>query len=618
MCGIAGYTGPCDPHILELLQNALHHRGPDERGTLCTPQLGLSSNRLAIIDLSGGRQPIYNEDRSCAIVFNGEIYNYRELRHDLQARHQFRTRSDTEVILHLYEEVGTEVSRQLKGDFAFCIWDLRNQSCFLSRDPLGVKPLFFAITKSGNLIFASELAPLLQYPELGATLDLDSVAEYLGRLYISAPRSVIKGVHKLSPGQSLLWQAGSARLWNYWNIPQVEEGSSSSFEDFRERTLGLLRVAVRRRLIADVKVGAFLSGGLDSSLIVALASEVSPGLPTFSIGYSEADFNELPYARMVSLRYKTEHHEFVLKPEGAGLLEEVIDAMDEPIADSSAVPTFLIARETRTAVKVALSGIGGDELFFGYPRHLGAKLSGWIPTYFAAPISGISRLFSSAPSGRDVSGRIERFGAGLSLPAGARYWQWTSFCDRETLESILYLRSAERNKVEEEALKLFEESSGSYLDKILRLDLSRYLASDLLKFADNMTMAHSLELRVPFCDVDLVEEVARTPAAVRFPGYRLKAVLKDIARDFLPEEIVHRPKQGFMVPIGRWFRGELKSYIEKHLAADRLPPCFNPLGVTRLLQAHVSGRENHTHLLWAILTLARWLDRHPSVKIPES
>jgi asparagine synthase (glutamine-hydrolysing) len=532
MCGIAGFTGVCDPKLLDSFQASLNHRGPDERGMLCNSMVGLSSNRLAIIDLATGKQPIWNEDHTCAIVFNGEIYNYRELREDLAGRHQFSTSSDTEVILHLYEEKGTETPLFLRGDFAFCIWDSRDNSCFLSRDPLGVKPLFHAVTASGNLVFSSEISALMSHPEVSPEIDLDAVAEYLTYLYVAAPRTLLRNVRKLQPGESLLWKDGSARVWKYWEIPEVESDAPPG-NGLRERVLGLLRTAVTRRLIADVPVGAFLSGGLDSSLIVALASEHTRGMHTFSIGYAEPDYDELRYARLISKRFQTTHHEFMIKPEAEALIERVINATDEPIADSSAIPTFLVALEARKSVKVALSGIGGDELFFGYPRYLGAKLSEMLPSSLNRSVSALSSLWSSRPAARDLGGWMERFGRGLNLSMQKRYELWTSFLD-QTGRSELIPRASKADPSEEQLGALFANPKGSALDRIFRVDVSRYLASDLLQLCDNMSMANSLEIRVPFCDSALVREMAKLPASRRFPGFRMKPLLKHIARDYLP------------------------------------------------------------------------------------
>ncbi len=606
MCGIAGFTGPCTSAQIQRFQNALHHRGPDEHGMLCDERIGLSHNRLSIIDLNSGRQPIFNENRTCEIVFNGEIFNYVELRDQLKARHTFTTQTDTEVILHLYEEQGLDTPSCLRGDFAFCIWDSRDQSCFLSRDPLGVKPLFYSTTRSGDLVFSSELRAMLQHPDVSDQIDDDGLSEYLTCLYVSAPRTILKNVRKLHPGESLVWRSGSIRTWRYWSIPEPEDTGQTA-ATVREKARDLLKIAVNRRLIADVPVGAFLSGGLDSSLIVAMASERARGLHTFSIGYGDPDFDELRFARLVSQRYGTTHHEFVIQPRAEDLLEQVIGAMDEPVADSSAIPTFLIARETRKYVKVVLSGIGGDELFFGYPRYLGAKLSGLVPAAVRSPLVGVSRFWSSQPSGRDLGGWIRRFGQGLKMETAARYTTWTSFLDPESRARLLPDVHSERDFPERRMLKCFREGSGTALDHIFRFDVKRYVACDLLQLCDNMTMAHSLEARVPFCDVDLVAEMARTPAALRFQGYKLKPILRDIARDYLPGEILNRRKQGFMIPIGRWFRHDLKDYMESQFAADFLPAALDRPSVRSLWDQHKSGQSNNTHVLWAILLLAGWL-----------
>jgi len=419
------------------------------------------------------------------------------------------------------------------------------------------------------------------------------------------PRTIIKSIRKLGPGESLLWKSNSARTWKHWSIPDVEHRHFSA-ADVRCRALELIKTAIKRRLIADVPVGAFLSGGLDSSLLVALASEHSRGLHTFSIGYTEADFNELPYARLISNRYGTNHHEFVIEARAEKLIEDVIGAIDEPIADSSAIPTYLIARETKRYVKVALSGIGGDEMFFGYPRYLGAKLSEAVPSVLRRPLADLSGVWRSQPKGRDVAGWIGRFGKGLQLRPESRYVMWTTFLDPSTRWGLLHDVSA-GNDPEPNMLNAFGSGAGSFLDRIFRYDVSRYLGFDLLPLCDNMTMAHSVEARVPFCDVDLVEEMARMPAAVRLPGYRLKGVLRDVARSYLPVEILNRRKQGFMIPIGRWFRHDLRDYVESQLAANSLPEMMDSHGVRKLWNAHLEGRVNATHVLWAIVLFSAWI-----------
>ena len=605
MCGIAGYTGRWSEADCQDVGRRLHHRGPDGHGAYIDDSISISNNRLSLIDLEGGSQPIFNEDRSAAIVFNGEIYNYRELRADLESRHRFRTASDTEVILHLFEERGHDVSRHLRGDFAFCIWDFSTRTCFLSRDPLGVKPLYYAQSPDGGLVFNSELAALVETARIDPALDLEAIAEYFTFLYIPAPRTLYRDVKKLCPGESLVWDGGSIRTWKYWTLPPVDPPSSG--DDLLESVREGLDRAVARRLIADVPVGAFLSGGIDSSLVVAIASEHQKGLHTFSAGFGDPDFDELEPAREVARRFGTTHHEFEIRPQAEVLLEEVIAAMDEPIADSSAIPTYLISRETSHHVKAALSGVGGDELFFGYPRYLGLRLSEKVPRGLRGIVSRASPLFRSVPRGRDVGGWIRRFTEGLPMAPSDRYHYWTTYLDRDRARRLLEFGSA----VEPFPLETMAPGSGDLLDAASRLDLSRYLGSGLLKFGDGMSMAHSLELRVPFCDVDLVESVSRIGSARRFPGYRLKGMLKNVARGYLPESIVNRPKQGFMIPVGRWFRNELRSYVTSELDPGHLPPLLRATGVADLLDEHLRGRANHTHLVWATLVLVRWLRMHP-------
>jgi asparagine synthase (glutamine-hydrolysing) len=458
------------------------------------------------------------------------------------------------------------------------------------------------------LAFSSELTALLGQPGVEAVVDPDAVVEYFTYLYIPAPRTLLRGVWKLQPGESLTWRDGEVRRWFYWTIPPVDDDLPSP-DQFRRTVRDGVRTAVERRLIADVPVGAFLSGGVDSGLIVALASQAQPGLNTFTAGFGEPDFDELEPARQVSRMFGTSHHEFVITPDAQLLLEEVISAMDEPIADSSAIPTFMIARETARHVKVVLSGVGGDELFFGYPRYLGFRLSQDMPSPLGRLSTLASRWFRSKPSGRDLGGWIRRFGEGVAMDPSERYHFWTTFLSAPAADRLLRFD----NRLTAPALDAEGAGSSDLLDAVFRADLQRYMSSGLLKFADGMTMANSLEVRVPFCDVDLVEAMSRVPAAVRFPGFRLKSVLREMASECLPRSLARRPKQGFMIPIGRWLRNELNSYVQAELSDQNLPPFLAPDGVRSLVREHLSGRQNHTHLVWAALVLVRWLRLHPEV-----
>ena len=540
MSGIAGFTGRSSFDDVHRFQDALIHRGPDEQGFFRHEGIALSHSRLSTFDLATGRQPIFNEDSTCAIVLDGNIYNHRELREDLKRRHRFVTATDAEAVLHLYEEKGTSASEYLKGEFAFCIWDSRQRTCFLSHDQLGVKPLFYSITPVGDLVFCSELRTLLLHRGVQDDLDVDAIAEYFTCLYVSGNRTVLKSIRKLQPGESLLWKSGVGRTWKYWTIPEPAAQVTRRAEELNERVRGLLNVAVKRRLTADVPVGAFLTGGLDSSLTVALASEECRRLHTFSIAHGESDFDEFHRARLVAERYGTTHHEFVVLPRADEVIDALIDSIDEPVADPSAITTFLISRKTRDLVKVVLWGIGGDEMLLSDP-HLDGKFSQWLPGVFRRPLASAT-------------------------------WLWPS-------------------------------RLSSFLDPDARKRLSPdfgFIPSGLLQLCDNMTMAHSLEARLPFCDVDLVDEIART---------RATPVLRHIAKRYLPEKVVNRTKREFGVPIARWFRNELKDYVESQFTHSRLPAVVDFASVRRMWDEHKSGRADHTHALWAVLLLTHWLGK---------
>jgi len=521
MSGIAGFTGRSSFDDLHRFQDALIHRGPDEQGFFRHEAIALSHSRLSTLDLATGRQPIFSEDSTCAIILDGNIYNHRELREDLKRRHRFATATDAEAVLHLYEEKGTSVSEYLKGEFAFCIWDSRQRTCFLSRDQLGLKPLFYSITPSGDLVFCSELRPLLLHRGVQDDLDVEAIAEYFTCLYVSGNRTVLKSIRKLQPGESLLWKSGVGRTWKYWTIPEPAPQVTPRPEELNERVRGLLNVAVKRRLTADVPVGAFLTGGLDSSLTVALASEECRRLHTFSIAYGESDFDEFHRARLVAERYGTTHHEFVVLPRADEVIDTLIDSIDEPLADPSAITTFLISRKTREFVKVVLCGVGGDEMLLGYPDSPDGKFSQWLTGVFRRRARDTTPDFGLMPS-------------------------------------------------------------------------------SLLQLCDNMTMAHSVEARLPFCDIDLVDEIART---------RGTPVLRQIAKRYLPEKVVNRTKRESAAPIARWFRNELRDYVESQFTHNRLPAIVDFGSVQRMWDEHKSGHADHAHALWAVLLLTNWLGK---------
>ena len=624
MCGIAGYVGTPPPEMLPAMLRVLKHRGPDEIGTHETPGVGLGSTRLAIIDLAGGRQPISNEDGSLWIVFNGEIYNYRDLRPGLEARgHRFRTRSDTEVILHLFEEEGERCVEHLRGMFAFAIWDSRRRQLFLARDRIGKKPLYYW-QGSGVFLFASEIKALLCHPDLSRALDAEALHHYLAFGYTPATRSVFAEVAKLPPAYTAFLRDGVLTVRSYWTLPDgaSHTGPAVSSREASGRVRELLREAVRLRLESDVPLGVFLSGGIDSSAVVASMREVTgQRIATFSIGFGRAapSYDELPYARLVARRFETDHHEEILEPRVAELLPALVHHFDEPFADSSAIPTFVVAQATARHVKVALSGIGGDETFAGYPRYLGVRLSetyGRLPRWLRR-VGGAALLSAARDSESSLNWGdwVRRFVSARDQPLPARYIAWTRFFSEADLSRLATpgLRAQWKLDVEESQRAAYAaRGHGDPLDGAFRIDLSSYLPDDLLVMADRMSMAHSLELRAPFCDHRLIEESLAIPPAVKLPSFRLKGLLKAAFRGVLPPQVLSHRKQGFMVPLGRWLRTDLRDLMEELLAPERVRArgLFVPEVVEALKQEHLSRTRTHSDRLWTLMIAELWMRQH--------
>ncbi|MDA2923434.1 asparagine synthase (glutamine-hydrolyzing) [Acidobacteria bacterium AH-259-L09] len=621
MCGIGGIFGEQNRALVERMNEHLSHRGPDDEGVHCAEGATLGMRRLAIIDLFTGHQPIGNEKGDFWIVFNGEIYNYLDLRNDLEAGgHCFSTRTDTEVILHLFEEKGRETPRFLRGDFAFAIWDERRQRGFLARDHLGVKPLYYA-PFGKKLIFSSELKALLQEERLCLELNPDALELYLTFLYIPCPWTIYRNIYKLPPGSYLEYERGEYRVVRYWQ-PPTEQFSNGDQEELEKRIYSRLQDSVAVRLMSDVPLGAFLSGGIDSSAVVALMSRSSSGpVRTFSIGYGQQfeSFNELEFSRLVSNHYGTEHHEFIVEPDIRKTILEVVGALDEPFGDSSAIPTYLVSQQTVGEVKVALSGIGGDELFGGYPRYLGAL---WETRYRKLPLvlrKSFAWLCGAIPeqeSSRNIGGWARDF---LSHPQDLpleRYRRWVSFNSTEqrrdlyTKEFLTRLRSVDGDKVYFKQL-VHPVSTWDCADQVFYVDLVSYLVNDLLFMADQMGMAHSLEIRVPFCDHLLVEDLIRHPWQRKLGPFTLKKLLKKILRKDLPPEILRRKKQGFMIPIGTWMKNELRPMFEHYLAPERLrrQAIFNPQQVSNLFEGHLGGKVRKTNQLWALFVFQLWYEK---------
>ena len=622
MCGIAGFAGRGDRALLERMLKVMLHRGPDDAGMWMAPGVGLGMRRLAIIDVPGGHQPMANEDQSLQVIFNGEIYNFRELRTDLARRnHRFRTQSDTEVLLHLYEEEGPALVERLRGMFAFALWDAPRDTLLLARDRLGKKPLYYW-QGGGTFLFASEIKALLEYAGVAREVDARALGHYLAFGYTPRDRSILRDIRKLPPGHIMLVRGGNTTLHRYWDLaaagPEVAGRPARPWPELLEATRAHIQDAVRARLVSDVPLGVFLSGGIDSAAVVAAMRRVASGpIRTFSIGYGPeaASFDELGEARATARHFETEHHEEVLSPRVADLLPRLVAAFDEPFADSSALPTFLVSQAARAHVTVALSGIGGDEAFAGYPRHLGAWLSlGYarLPQILrGAAAAAVPALIPETMRSRNWGSWARRFAAGGLLPFPERYLRWTALLDPEGQEALLapdLLAEARTAWDAADGRAALAVRPGDPLEGMFLADTTTYLIDDLLSMADRMTMAHSLELRAPFCDHLLVEFAAAIPASLKLRGLRLKGLLRAALSPWIPSEILHRPKRGFMLPLGQWLQTDLAPLLDDYLSPDVLRGrgWFRPEGVAALRRAHAEGRRNAADPLWALVVLEAW------------
>jgi asparagine synthase (glutamine-hydrolysing) len=628
MCGIGGklYFDPGRPverEILERMNAALAHRGPDDAGIYCDGPMGLAHRRLSIIDLSpAGHQPMSNEDGTIWIVFNGEIYNFQDLRPDLVQRgHRFRSRTDTEVILHLYEERGVGCLDCLRGMFAFAIWDAPRRQLFLARDRLGKKPLCYQ-QDAEAFRFASEAKAILQDPAVDARPDPAGVSHYLTYGYVPSPGSAFQGMRKLPPAHYLLCRDGRVEIVRYWRLRRDQKLDRSEAEWCQEiRTR--LEEAVRLRLISDVPLGAFLSGGIDSSAVVAMMSRAgtTPGrggvTKTFSIGFDEPEYDELRYARLVAERFGTEHHELVVRPDAAAVLPKLTWHYDEPFGDSSAVPMYYVAQMTRRHVTVALNGDAGDENFGGYDRYVANLLAASFDRWPGAALLRRAirwglHLWPQGGRRTSLFTRGRRFLDGLTEVPERRYARW--FCHfygdrKDELLSPEFRASLDGADALDLLLAAYRESDApDFADATLGVDAALYLPDDLLVKVDIASMAHSLEARSPFLDHEFMEFAATIPSNLKVRGRTKKYILKRALSDLLPEEILHRPKMGFGVPIDHWLRYELRE-----LAYDTLlgPRClgrgyFRSETIRRLLDEHARGRANWHYLLWTLLMLELW------------
>lgn len=617
MCGIIGVVSVQgevpSAEVGEAMNRAILHRGPDDGGLHREPHAMLGMRRLAIIDLAGGHQPMYSEDRSVVLVFNGEIYNFRRLRAELEALgHRLRSDSDSEVILAAYLQWGTAAVSRLEGMFAFAIWDARRQRLLLARDRLGKKPLFVR-EHAGQLAFASELKSLLALPGFAREVDLGVLPAYFAFGYVPTPRCVFRGVRKLAPGHFAEFDAAGYREQRYWQ-PQSTPAFAGSEAEAEAQLAGLLEQAVSDRLVADVPFGAFLSGGLDSSVVVALMARcMSQRVKTFSIGFREARYSELSDARRVAGHLGTDHHELVVEPDATALVERLVWHLDEPFADSSALPTYLVSELAAGQVKMVLSGDGGDEAFAGYERYL--KL---LTLERLGPLRGPAALALKG-AGSLIPGRtgfrLRRIGERLGLPLADRYLSGVALSRPE--QSMALLGDAGAEGYASLHHLFHRDDRRPLLDRIVEVDLHSYLCDDILVKLDRMSMAASIEGRAPLLDHRVVEFALRLPVAMRVRGGRGKHLLRQVARRWLPEAVLDKPKQGFGIPLDEWFRGSLGAMAGDLFASRsfRERGWIRPLAADALLARHRGGAENHAESLWQLLCLELWAKQF--VDLPE-
>jgi len=614
MCGICGIVGKQDKELLDRMCRSMLHRGPDSDGIFSQGNIGLGIRRLKIIDLETGDQPIHNEDKSIWIVHNGEIYNFKELRDDLIKKgHLFYTKSDTEVILHLYEEYQDDCVHYLRGMFAFAIWDSRRNKLFLARDRIGIKPLYYC-AKAGRFIFASQLRTILEDEGIPKLLDRDALDYYLNFLYIPAPLTIFKEIKKLPPAHTLSIKDGRLELKRYWRLNFSEEKVES--EDFYiEQIKQILDDVTKLHMISDVPLGALLSGGLDSSTVVAMMSELTRHpIKTFSIGFEKefSSFNELEYSRLIAKKFNTDHHEFIIKPRIVDILPEVVSHLEEPFADSSAILNFLICSQAKEFVTVGLSGIGGDEIFGGYPRYLGLMLDRYyqkIPYFMRLGLGGLSDFVPQTRDSQNIGGRISRFIRSSSKNRNDRYLEWLSYFNSD-MKSELLNQETKPHYIHYDYLA--DERSNDFLNKASYLDINTYLPDDLLNMADKMSMAHSFELRVPFCDHILMEFCASIPFSVKLKSFKLKSLFRKTVKDILPKDIINKRKQGFMVPLADWLKDDLSDFVKDVLNEHTIKKrgYFNAKYVSEILDLHFKGKKVLTHQIWALLVFELWAKRY--------
>jgi len=625
MCGIYGIVHlsgdekPCQS-VLASMGNVIEHRGPDDSGYYIARSVGLGMRRLSIIDLAGGHQPISNEDETIWVVLNGEIYNYRALRDELNSKgHRFQTNSDTEVTVHLYEEYGTAFLQKLRGMFGIALWDGPKRRLLLARDRIGEKPLYFRREKD-RLLFASEMKSILTLGGVSRELDVHALQEYLGHGYVPAPLTLFRGIEKLQPGHMLLVESGQVAQRQYWDVP-VGPFENHSEKDWIHILQDKLLETINAQLVSDVPLGAFLSGGIDSSCIVAaIARSTGQTVKTYSIGYQgdQSYYNELPYARIVAKAFATDHHEIVVRPDVTELLPKLIWHLDEPIADSACLTTYLVSKLARQSVKVILSGVGGDELFGGYRRYLGDGVRRWYQM-LPAPLrkSFLPALLRMSPKDRATRWKdYVRYAAAFvetaELDAVSRYLSYTTLFSLSAQKSLLSAEFLGSDAVANGPLTIsryFDHTQGAdSLNRIIYADLKTSLPDDLLALTDRMSMAASLECRSPLVDSELIELAAHMPANLKVRGLTTKYLLKKAVAPWLPGEVIYRKKRGFGAPVGSWLRNDLKPLIQELLSEEQVRKrgVFQWSAISQILKTHQSQKQDFTDQLFALVAFELW------------
>ncbi len=625
MCGIVGIVEsdlnrPVDPGVLQRMVRTLVHRGPDEEGSVVLDGIGLAMRRLAIVDLAGGQQPFTNETGEIQLVANGEIYNFPEIRQELESLgHRFRSQADIEVLVHGYEQWGPDLLPRLRGMFALALWDARSRSLLIARDRAGEKPLYWTRTPQG-LRFASEVKALLVCPDVSRELDPEALDQFRTYEYILAPRTILKGVHKLPPASYLTFGDGEVAVRRYWDaasVPVREWSDNDAVDALRER----LRHAVVSQMMSDVPLGAFLSGGIDSSAVVAFMSQASrEPINTFSMGFDDGSYNELAFAREVAATFHTNHRERTVTPALEALFDKLVVHLDEPFADVSMFPTYMVSSLAREHVTVVLSGDGGDELFGGYDAYEAQALATRLGGLGEAVMPALAAVAATLPPTEKKKGlvnKVKRFTAGATTaPTDLGHYRWMVYLG-PVAKGRLYAPGLRDRLASHDVYAPVREALGRFsqddlLNRQLYADLSLYLADDILVKVDRMAMATSLEARAPFLDADVIELAFSMPESMKIRNGERKWVLKQAMRGILPGPILTRKKEGFSIPIKNWLRRELQPLMRRLLSPERVRArgLFEPAEVTRLVEDHVAGRENHAHTLFPLMVLERWSEEH--------